>query len=106
MNKDNVKDFLAGVEQNALRRRMKEEIPEALNRGLHPITPLGAHMLMQDFLDDVENGGFIDYDGHGYLATATHESWIKVRPSTIVTVLDQLIKDQNDSFTHVVWYNR
>lgn len=69
---------------------------------LEPIDPDDAHMTWEDFLDSCESGSFIDYDGFGELATATHVSEIQVSPSS---ALRSTYKRPAWS-THVVWYNK
>jgi len=61
---------------------------------------IGTLMPIQDFIDCVNHGGFIDYDGFGYYATSTQESDITIIPSDVKA---QMIR--ND-FQYVVWYNR
>lgn len=60
----------------------------------------GDHMTMKDWLDAVEFGAFIDYDGHGELATINQVSNILIFPS----------EAKNYKFpewaTHIVWYNK
>lgn len=58
-------------------------------------------MTREDFIEQVGQLFFIDYDGFGELATATQCSNIYIKPSDI---------ENNFVFpewaTHVVWYNR
>jgi hypothetical protein len=79
---------------------MPEDIKESINAPiLKKIPDYGDHMTRESFLSDVEDGGFIDYDGHGHLATADQETnWI-VKPSTANEPWPEWA-------THVVWYNR
>lgn len=65
---------------------------------MKPIDPDDHLMTWGEWLDNVRSGNFIDYDGHGYLATKTHMSDIRIVPSDLGII--------NYSFTHVVWYNR
>lgn len=60
----------------------------------------GAHMRLEEFIEAVNQGAFIDYDGYGKYATATEVSNKIILPSHI--------EDGNidRSFTHVLWYNR
>lgn len=71
---------------------------------LSPLDPeCGDHMTMADWLAACKDGSFIDYDGHGVLATATlGQSALEVRPSD-VTLLKLTMPDWA---THVVWFNR
>lgn len=67
-----------------------------------PIDPeFGDLMTIQEFIECVKDGTFIDYDGFGNYATATHVSNAYLQPSDI--------KDKGFdvlNFTHVLWYNR
>ena len=56
---------------------------------------------VEEFVDNVRCGGFIDYDGFGNLATAEQESRIEIRPSNVLKMLAQ-----NPWATHVMWFNR
>ena len=64
------------------------------------IPDYGVHMTMKDFVETCLGGGFIDYDGTRYYATATKMSNREVCPSAVTR------KCVNMSFTHVVWFNR
>lgn len=65
------------------------------------IIPIG------EFIECVEAGVFIDYDGFGNLGTETHESdYHDVCPSDIGYVLANLTDEERETFTHVHWYNR
>jgi len=70
-----------------------------------PITTYCFHMRLNDFLEAVQNGSFIDDDGHGYLATESQESSVRVNPSDVATTLLE-----NPSYfgwaTHVAWFNK
>lgn len=57
-------------------------------------------MTKEKFLDFVENGDFVDYDGFGCLATETTRSNITVNPSSAFTMM------WPQWATHVVWYNK
>jgi len=70
---------------------------------LGPLPDGPEHMTMEQFIHCVEIGGFIDDDGHGRYATATHElkdPYICISPSMVHNgTIDK-------SWTHIVWYNR
>jgi hypothetical protein len=59
-------------------------------------------MTATEWLNCVESGGFIDYDGYGALATESGCSNIVISPSD-VSVLKLKIPTWS---THIVWYNR
>ena len=61
----------------------------------------GDHMTLAEFEAACNNGSFIDYDGTGRYATATHEARdLYANPS------DFKAGNINRNFTHVMWYNR
>lgn len=59
-------------------------------------------MTWEEFMDCVESGFFIDYDGHGELATSDSVSDVRVYPSEA----GRPDYKRPDWATHVVWYNR
>ena len=65
-----------------------------------PHEKYGSLMELDDFVENVRHGNFIDYDGSGYYSTATEESNISIHPSEVSQGIYR--KD----FTHVKWYNR
>ena len=81
-----------------------EEDPEIPN--LVPLEDIGDLLTLQEFLDAVECGGFIDYDGMGNWATETHQE----SGSTDKWVYPSQIKNKTRIIpswaTHVMWYNR
>lgn len=66
-----------------------------------PIPDYGDLMPLQEWIDGVECGGFIDYDGHGTLATADMNTCHSISPSDWSTDLKL-----PEWVTHIVWYNR
>lgn len=67
---------------------------------LRPLDDYGDHMKLGSFLDCVQSGGFIDYDGFGEYATETQVSGKRVHPSDVAA------GKIDTNYTHVVWYNR
>ena len=65
------------------------------------IPEYGEHMTLQEYIDCVACGGFIDYDGFGELATETQISNIKTYPSD----LDDEVQ-WPEWCTHIMWYNK
>lgn len=68
-----------------------------------PIPDYGDHMTMEEFIGYVEDGGFMDHDGHGHYATEIEmlqEPYIDILPST--TIDGRIDK----KWTHVVWFNK
>lgn len=66
------------------------------------IPDYGDLMTIEEWIECVESGGFIDYDGHGNYSNGEKVSDHIVHPSDVAA--EQIIK--RDDFTHVVWYNR
>jgi len=58
---------------------------------------------IKDWLECVDCGGFIDYDGFGNLAYEDKMSNIEVKPSHVKKGRFERVRKD---FTHVVWYNR
>ena len=63
--------------------------------------PEYAHvMTLKDFIENVESGGFIDYDGNGSYVRDGKESNITIYPSDIQYGAIR------DDFDTIAWYNR
>jgi hypothetical protein len=62
----------------------------------------GDLFTLEEWIDCVKGGGFIDYDGSGNYSDGKRESNKNVIPSDVSGGF--LLK--NKEFTHVVWYNR
>ena len=60
----------------------------------------GHLMTLEQFVSNVEDGGFIDSDGFGSYATENQESNISIMPSHIKS------GEYRKDFTHVIWYNK
>jgi len=60
-------------------------------------------MPLAEWVEWVKAGGFIDYDGHGRFATATH-----VQSDDSLVLPSQVAKGWNPPAwaTHICWYNR
>jgi hypothetical protein len=57
---------------------------KSLEIKMEPLSDFGDHMFLDEFIEDCKCGGFIDYDGFGYYATADQETDIEVVPSEIM----------------------
>ena len=68
---------------------LKRDIPE-----------YGDVMSLQDFVDAVKDGGFIDYDGSGEYVKDGKMSGIAIHPS------DVQYGAVRDDFDTIVWFNR
>lgn len=60
----------------------------------------GDVMSLEHFIDNVESGGFIDYDGLGRYVKDGKESNIDIYPSDVKN------KTIRKDFDTIVWYNR
>jgi hypothetical protein len=58
------------------------------------------HITLQEFIDAVKDGMFIDDDGHGYYANAKQRSTENIWPSDVLS--DKIL----EGWTHVAWYNK
>jgi hypothetical protein len=67
---------------------------------LNEMPTYGDVMSLADFIESVEDGGFIDYDGHGYYVKDDKASNIMIIPSDVK--FNSIRKD----FDKVVWFNR
>ena len=67
---------------------------------MRKIADYGDLIPLKEFINSVENGGFVDYDGHGYFSTASQQSNIYVSPSDIRKTEIPVWA------THVSWFNR
>ena len=66
-----------------------------------PVDPeCGDLMTKEEWLMNVESGGFMSYDGYGHLAMADKVSDIEISPSDVDGYL------WPKWCTHIVWYNR
>lgn len=64
------------------------------------IPEYGDLMTMQDFVECVECGGFIDDDGSGNYSDGRHMTDIGIEPSDVSAL------EHDTSWSHVVWFNR
>lgn len=64
------------------------------------IPDYGDIMSLEDFVDNCNEGGFIDYDGSG--------SYIKDGKESNITILPSDVKHNSirKDFTEIVWYNK
>jgi len=65
-----------------------------------PLDDIGYHMTMEEFISSCECGGFIDYDGFGYYASADRQTDKVIIPSHVMS------KEHDETYSHVMWYNR
>jgi hypothetical protein len=83
------------------------------------IPDCGDLITLQEWIDYVRDGAFIDYDGYGDLALSNKVSNIKVHPSEVFekrpggelpyaddAPLKESFINKTKGFTHIVWYNR
>jgi len=68
---------------------------------LSPLDSIGDYMTLEQFKGNCECGGFIDYDGFGYLCIGEQQTNIEIYPSDIMKANADVSK-----FNGVMWYNR
>lgn len=66
-----------------------------------PVKEDDDHITMEEYIEWIETGCVVDYDGFGYYATDVRVSDLVTRPSDLEN--GTLRKDE---FSHVVWFNR
>lgn len=67
---------------------------------LKPLSEYGHLMTLEEFVECVSDGGFIDYDGFGHYVIDNQETNVEVHPSEIAE------GNIRNEFTHVMWFNR
>ena len=67
---------------------------------LTPLPDYGDTMSLDDFIENVKCGGFIDYDGFGHYIKDGQETNIEIYPSD---VKHNAIREEFDS---IIWFNR
>jgi len=67
---------------------------------LSELSEYGDVMSIEDFIDTVKSGGFIDYDGFGYYVKDDKETNIVIIPS------DVKHNSIRKEFNEVIWFNR
>jgi hypothetical protein len=67
---------------------------------LSDLSDYGDVMPLKEFIENVKNGCFIDYDGHGRYVKDGKETNIVIRPS------DVNYNSIRNEFDTIVWYNR
>jgi len=67
---------------------------------LSELSDFGDVMLLKHFIECVDCGGFIDYDGFGYYVKDNQESDIEIYPSDVKH--NMVRKD----FDTIIWFNR
>ena len=72
---------------------------------MKPLTDFdrGCLMDIKEFMQDVKDGGFTDYDGFGKWAT---KDMVTVGYGDDVTSIIKIQQAIRDGFTHVCWYNK
>lgn len=103
---EEIKFFVVENKMNDRVQKAVENLDEMLHPHQYKLEQIhsgvyGNHMTRKEFVEQCKAGSFIDYDGFGEYATATHVSDVRVNPSDVKNGgwLDSF-------FTHVVWYNR
>lgn len=67
---------------------------------LSDLSSYGDVMSLEDFIDCVNSGSFIDYDGHGHYVKENKETDIMIIPS------DVKHNSIRKEFNEVIWFNR
>ena len=78
-------------------KNMKMEFSKV---SLHTASDCADKMTLAEFVNDCQEGYFIDYDGWGHYGTETMESDLSICPSDIIK------GNYRKDFTHIYWYNK
>lgn len=103
-----------------LQKMITKGLLNELNEKMEDIEDQDEVMTIDNWKSCVKIGGFIDYDGWGYLATEKQKSNIRIFPSSLDYETDTITyisvefdeprfissKIDLSKFTHVVWINR
>jgi hypothetical protein len=87
------KEWIRNLRDDMVQRLMGFQTPL-------PADEQGSYFTLEEFKECVASGGFIDWDGTGYYATAWYETAIPCRPSDIAKGI------VIDGYSHVTWYNK
>lgn len=98
LNFDEFDDFME--ESNHKVARISREYRMVKTPEYHELSDFGDVMSLNDFIDNVKDGWFIDYDGFGRYVKDGMESDIEIYPSDIDR--GSIRKD----FDTIVWFNR
>jgi len=84
----------------AVIKAYSDMIPLIDDYRLTPFDDIGDYITMKSFKATCEFGGFIDYDGSGYLCIGDKQTNIDIYPSAIMAGADV------SKFDGVMWYNK
>jgi len=77
------------------------KVLEKVSCGFTPMPKYGDLMTLKGFIDVVNGGGFIDYDGSGYYAN--DKGYFRAHAARPSEVKAGKVEDK---FTHVAWFNK
>ena len=81
-------------------RVWNRHVNRVLKLQLKPLPDYGDHMLLAEFVDCCRSRSFCDNDGTGYYATDNAISGKQVSPSEVIRGA------VDNSFSHVMWFNK
>lgn len=101
LNKGSVEEYISYIDP------FRNKI-ESIDRELRYIKPIkyeplpnyGDIMTLESFINAIECGAFIDYDGFGEYISANKLTGILVKPS------DLKYNKIRKEFNHIIWFNR
>ena len=91
-------DYMSGVNEKC--SRISRELRMIQTPVFDELSTFGDVMSLKDFIDYVNSGGFIDYDGYGHYVRDGKESDITIKPSDVS--YGKIRKD----FDTIIWFNR
>lgn len=87
---------------NLVKQIQFEWVEQCKNPTFKDIPDYGDKMTVKDWIDCVNSGGFIDYDGSGCLSTDKFRSDISISPSDVTFFKVEIPMWA----THVIWFNK
>jgi len=86
--------------ENDAMRKLMQQRKMIMPYTLRPLSEYGDVMSLENFIECVKDGGFIDYDGFGRYVIENQETDIEIYPSD---VKNNAIRPNFDT---IIWFNR
>lgn len=78
-----------------------------IEKPVYIVPPYGDLITIEDWLECVDQGGFIDYDGDGDLLEEIDGEFYLLLASVCPSMVDRgELKDLLKEATHVMWFNK
>jgi hypothetical protein len=78
-----------------------------IEKPTYNVPDFGDLITVEDWLECVEQGGFIDYDGNGDLLEKVGDDFYLIKADILPSMVTRgTLKDQLGEATHVMWFNK